>query len=471
MASAPGFRDRIRNLDLQAKITATLFAVLVPTFSVVTLIENQLTRPILEEDAKQQGIAAGKALAAQILSLRLLSLPNPTPAVESALQEVLYGHPSIIRAEVWVREPAGGGLRRVATNLEDPLGVPAVAPEWVESVSSSYHSDEEGEPIWDIRVPIGNRRPVGVIQITVANVMYSRVAASLGKIRAVAAIVSVIVLLVALSYFLRKAFANERLLRRVESRNVALTEQLFETERELMNMEKLAVMGQLTASFAHEIGTPLNALGGHLQLLREESSPSESAAERFEIIHGQLEKIAIIVKGFLHSTSKPESQSQLVDVNRMAEKALSVVEPYAQSLDIDLIPELDPRLGPLRMVPVDLEQILLNLVNNSLDSIRAKRRVKADAKGQVAVKSELVQRESGASVRLSVRDTGEGIKKADIERVLQPFFTTKKPGEGTGLGLTICSQLARKYGGVLAIDSKEGQWTEVRVELPYASAT
>jgi signal transduction histidine kinase len=72
---------------------------------------------------------------------------------------------------------------------------------------------------------------------------------------------------------------------------------------------------------------------------------------------------------------------------------------------------------------------------------------------------------------IQVYDTGEGIRKTDLDMVLKPFFTTKRPGEGTGLGLTICQQLVNKYGGELGIDSKEGAWTRVTVKLPYREAT
>src|SRR5580698_4529885 len=108
---------------------------------------------------------------------------------------------------------------------------------------------------------------------------------------AIAAASSMIALLVGLGYFLRKTIQNDRRLREAESQNLQLTEQLHEAERQLMNTEKLAVMGQLTASFAHEIGTPLTAIGGHLQLIKDdlpENIPSsESNEERIDIINGQ----------------------------------------------------------------------------------------------------------------------------------------------------------------------------------------
>jgi len=119
------------------------------------------------------------------------------------------------------------------------------------------------------------------------------------------------------------------------------------------------------------------------------------------------------------------------------------------------------------MVPLELEQILLNLVNNSLDSLKAKASFKEGSRLLLEISTGVTHLHGKEWALLSVYDTGEGIKKTDLNNVLKPFFTTKRPGEGTGLGLTICQQLAHKYGGKLEIDSKEGAWTRVTLRLPY----
>ena len=113
------------------------------------------------------------------------------------------------------------------------------------------------------------------------------------------------------------------------------------------------------------------------------------------------------------------------------------------------------------------EQVLLNLFNNSLDSLRSKAEHKGRERLQFEVSTDVVSRDGKDWAQVSVYDTGEGIQKADLESVLKPFFTTKRPGEGTGLGLSICQQLLHKYGGELEIDSKEGAWTRVSFHIPY----
>jgi two-component system NtrC family sensor kinase len=119
------------------------------------------------------------------------------------------------------------------------------------------------------------------------------------------------------------------------------------------------------------------------------------------------------------------------------------------------------------VVPLDLEQIFLNLLNNSIDSIQTKLQLSGKRKAQLKLKTKMSWVNGKAWAIVEVYDTGVGIRKMDLRHVLKPFFTTKRLGEGTGLGLTICQQLAQKYDGDLLIDSKEGAWTEVVLRLPY----
>jgi signal transduction histidine kinase len=296
----------------------------------------------------------------------------------------------------------------------------------------------------------------------------TQITRTLWKTTATAAAMSVILLILALTYFLRRTIANDRKLRRAEDQNTQLMVKLHEAQRQLMNSEKLAAMGQLTASFAHEIGTPLNAIGGHLQLLREEIQAVPGGATRMEIIEGQVGKIEQIVQDFLQSTAKPTSQRQLVDLNRLLEQTLGIVRPRLESIGVEVRRELGSDVAPLRAVPLDFEQVLLNLVTNSLDSLKAKK-AEHGAKGvyRLELATELERTEGKDWARISVYDSGQGIPKSQLGQVTKPFFTTKGPGEGTGLGLAICQDLVRKYGGAMEIESRKGAWTQVTLRIPY----
>jgi signal transduction histidine kinase len=476
--------NKLRRLDIQTKIILVLIAVIIPTFVLVTVVENKVTRPILEDEMKQIGITSAESMVAKILSLRLLASHNVRLEIEREMQELLYFQPSVIRMDVFELNAKTGSLLLVGSNVEDDfsLASPNLLP--IERISSEGKFDDEGMSYWDVQVPI--RQPttsksktsgkiLGMVRVMVSNRTVDRVLETFWRITASAAAFSVVILIVALSYFLRKTISNEKLLRLVENQNLQLSKRLHEAQRQMMNVEKLAVMGQLTANFAHEIGTPLNAVGGHLQLLREEFSqnpplPSEASdrqSARFEIIAGQLLRIENIVKGFLQTTSKPASQRQLVDLNGLVDKTLAIVGPRIDSLGLNLECRLDRKLGPVRVVASDLEQILLNLFNNSMDSLHTKSERAGGGKLNLKVSSRMDRLNNEDWAEILVHDGGTGIKKEDLKNIFKPFFTTKPPGEGTGLGLTICQQLAAKYGGHLSIDSKDGSWTEVRLRFPY----
>lgn len=473
-------RHLLKPLDLQAKISLILIAVIVPTFLIVTIAENKVTQPILEEEIRQVGITSAKTLAAEIVSLRMFSLPRPTEALEKRIQEIIYSQPNIIRMDVITRESISGLTRIIASNVEEDLNNIHPTYPIPETATSEFKLDDETDQgYWDVLVPIEQRgrdlhaprKILGAIHVQVSTQLVDRIVNAIWKTTASAAAFSVVLLILVLSYLLRKTISNDRLLREAENQNIQLTAQLQEAQRELMNSEKLAVMGQLTASFAHEIGTPLNAVGGHLQLLQEDLSFEQRKKpeiyERFEIIGSQLNKIEQIVKGFLQNTAKPTSQRQLTDVNLLVEKTLGIIQPRLKALCVEVRKKMDREMGPLRVVPLEIEQIFLNLLNNSLDSIKAKQESQVSGKMLLEVSTQIANFEGRVWAEIAVYDTGGGIRKSDLPNVLKPFYTTKRPGEGTGLGLTISQQLAKKYGGFLAIDSKEGSWTQVVLRLPF----
>ncbi|RYZ94099.1 MAG: HAMP domain-containing histidine kinase, partial [Proteobacteria bacterium] len=333
---------------------------------------------------------------------------------------------------------------------------------------------EDGTGYWEVWAPIRPKKgpALGAVRMEVS----LQAAASLGnavwKIMAVAGLATITCLILVLSYFLRRTIQNDRKLRLTENENVNLSAQLRDAERQLVMKEKLAVMGQLTASFAHEIGTPLNAMGGHLDLLRGDlvkEGAKESWMRRLDILRDQLQKIENIVKGFLQSTAKPVTQFQLLDLNKVMDKTLQIVSPRLDAMGVRLDKSLDNRLGPVRAVPLDVEQVLLNLLNNSLDSLQSKRRAMPAHASRLEVFSRYRREGLAEWVELGVLDTGTGIPRKDLERVFEPFYTTKAVGEGTGLGLTICREILEKYQGRLEIESKEGAWTKVTLRMPYGA--
>jgi two-component system NtrC family sensor kinase len=462
-----------KKLSFQARLIAILVGVIVPVFAAITWLEDRITQPVLEQEMRSSGLNAARSVVDEIVERRLLSAADPTLRIERVIQETLYLYPSILRLEVIARDESPQGFKMIASNIEGPATYPEDFPSvrFLNATAplSEIRDDEASSSrVWEISVPILiGKRQVGAVFAVVTLRTLERLVDSLFQIKALAAGVSIVLLIFILSLALRKALMNERLLRRAESRNLSLSEQLHSLERQLMTTEKLAVMGQLTATLAHEIGTPLNAVGGHMQLLKDELSDRPEVVPRLDIIESQTQKIVEIVRAFLQSTAKPETQKQLLDLNRVVERTLEIVDPRARLLGIKLVPRLDRTIAPLRAVPLEMEQILLNLLTNSLDSIAEKARSNPEAERRIEVQTGTQRDAENEWAVIRVLDTGEGIAPGAIGEVTKAFYTTKARGKGTGLGLTICQDLVKQYRGVIEIDSQETQWTRVVVQIPF----
>lgn len=465
-----GWREGLAKLDLQAKVVVVLVLVLAPVFLLVSLAVSQITAPVLQREMRVMGLHASRSLAEEILAKRLLA-PGKERELEQRILDTFFLQPNVVRVDV-VRAVEGGSPVLAASTDDLPLPTSQLGGAIPERPLSFRRGDGDGPGFWEVWAPVrGKKGPsLGAVRMEISLQAAAGLGNAVGKLMAVAGAATLFLLMVGLSYFLRKTIQNDRLLRQANSQNLELSAQLRDAERQLMMKEKLAVMGQLTASFAHEIGTPLNAVGGHLQLLQEEVSREggrDGWQRRLLIVSEQLEKIEKIVKGFLQSTAKPASQPQLMDVNQVMDKTVAIVAPRIEALGVRVERSLEGELAPLRAVPLDMEQVLLNLLNNSLDSLQSKVRSQAGAVARLEVFSRLRHEGQRDWVELGVLDTGLGISRRNLGKVFDPFFTTKAAGEGTGLGLSICQEIVGKYNGVLDIESREGAWTKVTLRMPY----
>src|SRR6185437_1426475 len=165
-------------------------AVIVPTFVLVTIVQNKLTKPILEQDIRQIGEQSGARLAAEIVSDRLLSLPKPSDPISDRVQEILYQQPNIMRIDVIAKDRATGTPKIIASSVEeDPADpdVPPAAYELVQQTTSEYKVDDSGVGLWDIHVPIEQkgrdpraiRHYLGTVHIVISNKLMARVATTL----------------------------------------------------------------------------------------------------------------------------------------------------------------------------------------------------------------------------------------------------------------------------------------------------
>ena len=233
---------------------------------------------------------------------------------------------------------------------------------------------------------------------------------------------------------------------------------LFETRRELGDKERLAALGQLAAQLAHEIGTPLGSVSGHLQLALSSREVPGPQKERLQVAVQELERISHIVRDYLDSTRRVEPERTQVDVGQTLDDALGIVLGAGgrQAAKVERVIDDDART-----ITSDaglLRQILINLLSNAADAV-----VHAHPDGgAVMVRAVRI----GDRLHLSVADNGPGIAPEDLARIFEPFYTTKGRGKGTGLGLAICRELAIALGGRISVDSTPGQGSRFELELP-----
>jgi signal transduction histidine kinase len=216
----------------------------------------------------------------------------------------------------------------------------------------------------------------------------------------------------------------------------------------------MAAIGQVTASLAHEIGTPLNAINGHLQLLARNHPSCGDTQRRLKIVDAQLASIVHSVKSLLERTHRRPIEPQPTDINRIVEELLQLVAPIFESHNIRVSQQLDDGLPGVLADRESLHQVFLNLVNNSLEAMPEGGEMK------------FVTTYLGAAKLIEVRliDSGTGICDDAKNHLFEPMWTTKQ--SGSGLGLAIAREIVLEHGGRIDCMFEVEKGAEFRVLLP-----
>jgi len=232
---------------------------------------------------------------------------------------------------------------------------------------------------------------------------------------------------------------------------------LILTQQRLSLAERMAAIGQVTASLAHEIGTPLNAINGHLQLLARNHPACGDTQRRLNIINAQFASIVQTVKSLLERTHRRPIDPQLTDINQIVEELLLLVAPIVESHNIRVSQELDEGLPCVLADRESLHQVFLNLVNNSLEAM-------PDGGDMKFVTNYLAQ---AKLIEVRLIDSGTGIGDDARNHLFEPMWTTKK--SGSGLGLAIAREIVLEHGGKIdCVEVEKG--AEFRVVLPVVEA-
>jgi signal transduction histidine kinase len=220
---------------------------------------------------------------------------------------------------------------------------------------------------------------------------------------------------------------------------------------------RLATLGQLAAQLAHEIGTPLSSVSGHLQLALLQRDLQPALRERLEVATREIARIGRIVRDYLDSTRGLEPELKPTSLRQLLREAVEVTGGGEQAGKPAVAIDITDEPVDFQTDPGLLRQILINLLSNAFDAIAA---IAKD--GYVTVSAAASQ----GRVDIAISDTGAGISPEDQRSIFEPFYTTKGRGKGTGLGLAICRELSKALGGSIAVESTPGKGSTFTVHLP-----
>jgi signal transduction histidine kinase len=260
--------------------------------------------------------------------------------------------------------------------------------------------------------------------------------------------------------------------------------ELKATQSQLIQSEKMASLGELTAGIAHEIQNPLNFVNNFSELseelleeLKEEikGNSDEIVKEIFTDLEQNLNKInhhgkraSSIVKGMLDHSRTSSGIKELTDINALADEFLRLsyhgLRAKDKSFNAKFETDFDKAIPKIEIIAQDIGRVILNLINNAFYAVNKKEKEKI--KGYKPTVN-LITKKKDNSIEIIVKDNGTGISKKNSEKIFQPFFTTKPTGEGTGLGLSLAYDIIKKgHGGELIVDSKKGVYTQFKIVLP-----
>jgi signal transduction histidine kinase len=271
---------------------------------------------------------------------------------------------------------------------------------------------------------------------------------------------------------------NESLTARVAAAKQALQRthaMLVDARIDAERNEKLAALGELSAIMAHELGNPLNAISGHLQLLSK-ARDHDQMQRHLSIVKSETDRMVGTIGAILQST-RIRGETMSLNINDLVRNVLSVVAPTTEGENVTVKTSLSPHIRPIVGDARALHGLIFNLVTNAIHAMPGGGELEIVTTDVVEPPHEghrvvhgSPQVNAGA-VRLLVRDTGVGIAAESLSKIFEPFYSTRHDAGGTGLGLTICERTVTAHGGRLAVQSAPGVGTQFTVDLPAVIPT
>jgi len=243
----------------------------------------------------------------------------------------------------------------------------------------------------------------------------------------------------------------------------AKTQELRVMSQQLWQTAKLATVGELAASIAHELNNPLATVSLRIESLLGQVPVGDGKRRPLEIIEQEVDRMGTLVSNLLQFSRRAQQQMSTLDVREEVDRTLELIHYHLHKHKIGVRREFAADVPMIQADRQQLRQLFLNLLTNAADAM--------PHGGQLTLRAGRGTLENKPAVVAEICDTGEGIAAENLTRVLEPFFTTKPEGKGTGLGLAICRRIVQEHGGTLAFQSELGRGTTVAVTLPVANGS
>ncbi len=255
--------------------------------------------------------------------------------------------------------------------------------------------------------------------------------------------------------------ANEKLIEWGKSLEIKVkkrTNELVKMQEQLIQSEKLASLGKLSASIAHEINNPLGAILVYGHLLLEETDKNDAHYKNLNKIVKETSRCKDIIRSLLEFARPGELEKHSADVNEIVEKSLSVMKQQLIFQNLRLKKIFSPTIPKIKADSIKLQQVFINIIRNAAEAM--------DGKGLLTIRTFLSER--GKYICIKFSDTGTGIQEEDKNRIFEPFFSTKDAGKGTGLGLAISYSIVDQHRGKIEVDSEVGKGSSFAVKIPIS---
>jgi C4-dicarboxylate-specific signal transduction histidine kinase len=258
---------------------------------------------------------------------------------------------------------------------------------------------------------------------------------------------------------------------------------LKSTQAQLIQSEKMASLGELTAGIAHEIQNPLNFVNNFSEVNAEligemkqelQAGNNEEAIAIANDLEQNLEKINhhgkradAIVKGMLQHSQTSTGKKEPTDINNLVDEYLRLayhgLRAKDKSFNAAFRMDFDKAIGSINIIPQDIGRVLLNLYNNAFYAVAEKKKQQTEGYDPIVIVS---TKKVNEKVEIRVKDNGNGIPQKALDKIFQPFFTTKPTGEGTGLGLSLSYDIIKAHGGEIKVNTKQSDGIEFIIQLP-----